>query len=644
MYIFKERILTMKYKNIIAPLIFSLAATALFAASVFADGRTPVERYGRLWADGNRIVGEHSDGETVQLKGPSFYWSHSNWGGRHFFITDAVDAMIDGWNAQVIRFPLGINENPGARDDGGYDTDPQGNWERFKLVADHAVSRGVYVVVDWHAHNAHTLANTALAIDFFTNDTLAGKYGNNPAVIFEIYNEPTGTSAATWETQVKPYSEAVIGAIRAKGFDNLVLVGNPAWTSMPNVAAANPPVGPNGEPFENMAMAFHFYALTHRLNQGHWFQPGSTYRDAVTSTLESGFPVFVSEWGTNDASDTIPYAFDQADLWHRFLDSLKISSCAWSAAVVGNALDYWNGWSNPLNLGSGVLANWTNPDNMTPHGRYIYRWLTGDSTIVLESNDDWPVFTGPRSRIPLVSTGSWLPDKANTTTTLEWNVTEDSILHVQYKLDRGTLTYDPYIGVGLAGDVSHCEWGIGYTYRGSKHTLRPEQSDIGEAAGWDYHFNAKPTDAAADWTAVRIPWAYFQQAGWGSLIQQDVTKVMLLRWYVGYLAKDGDEGEFWVRDVWCLGDPEGEIVSVRPDRRPPANIAPSSLRMAGRTLQVRLTQEGRVDIFDLKGAKIRTINLKQGAHAIRMNDLPKGAYIVRASAGAWSGVVRMLVR
>jgi len=628
--------------------IASAAIAVISVLTVFADftdfpAGSPVDTYGRLFADGNRIAGEKSNGETVQLKGPSFYWSHSNWAGRHFFITDAVDAMIDGWNAQIIRFPLGINE--GTRDDGGYDTDPEANWERLKLVVDHAVSRGVYVVVDWHAHNAHTPANTALAIDFFTNPELAGKYGNNPAVIFEIYNEPVGP-ASTWATEVKPYSEAVIGAIREKEFNNLIVVGNPFWTSLPDVAAANPPVDSDGKPFDNMAMSFHFYSHTHKLDGNHWGSSGKTYRKAVTDALDAGFPVFVSEWGTNDASDTIPHSmvnFGESDLWHAFLDSLKISSCAWSAAVVGNVLDYWNGWNNPLNLGSGVLDNWTNPNGMTPHGRYIYHWLTGKDTTVTESNDDWPAFTGLRSRLPL-SSANLRPSAPNTTTTVDWNVTDDT-LHIKFKLDKGTLSYEPYMGVGLLVDVSHCEWGIGYTYKGSKHTLRPEQSNINDVVGgWDYHHNSRPTNTVTEWTAVRIPWSYFQQIGWGGHVEQDVSLITILNWYVGYMeGSSGDEGEIWVRDVWCLGDASG--VSVRPSANKQSVNANPLVKISGRNLQLRLANDGKVEIYSINGKRLSSIKLKQGEHNIRMNNLSRGTYIVNVSAGTSAKQsLRMLIK
>jgi len=631
-----------------------ILAAAVFAVSVLTASATqppagsPVDKYGRLFADGNKIVGLKSDGAAVQLKGPSFYWSHSKWSGRHFFITDAVDAMIDGWNAQVIRFPLGINENPADRDDGGYDTDKEANWERLKLVVDHAVSRGVYVIIDWHAHNAHTPANTALAIDFFTNPELAGKYGDNPAVIFEIYNEPLGV-ASTWATEVKPYSDAVIGAIREAGFDNLILVGNPYWTAAPHLAIGNPPVDPSN----NFAMVFHFYSNTHFINENLWFNipANTTYRAMLESVLNAGLPLFVSEWGTNDASDQGSYNFAEADRWHAFFDEHKISSCAWSAAVTGTVLDFWNGWSNPLNFdkanGAFTLANWTNPDNMTPHGRYIYRLLTGKDTTVTQSADGWPAFTGLRSPIPLVQSGNWNEDKSNPATTINWKV-EDGVLNVTFELDSANagLIYAPYAGVGLAGNVSHCEWGIGYTYKGSKHTLRPEQNDINAVTGWDYHFNSKPVNYAEDWTTVRIPWSFFQQDGWGAVkVQQDRTKVTLLRWYVGYLeASHKDNGEFWVRDVWCLGDENG-VMSARPSANRTSFSASPLVKISGRNLQLRLPNDGRVDIYSISGKRVNTIKLKQGGHNIRVNNLPAGTYIVNVTAGiSAKQSVRMVIK
>jgi endoglucanase len=54
---------------------------------------------------------------------------------------------------------------------------------------------------------------------------MATTYGGYDNVIYEIYNEPWGSKS--WSGTVKPYSEAVIAAIRAIDSDNLIIVGSP---------------------------------------------------------------------------------------------------------------------------------------------------------------------------------------------------------------------------------------------------------------------------------------------------------------------------------------------------------------------------------------------------------------------------------
>ncbi|MDR0331215.1 MAG: glycoside hydrolase family 5 protein, partial [Chitinispirillales bacterium] len=146
-----------------------LSAIAVSAFSAFAG---PVEQYGRLYADGSKIVGERSGGSAVQLKGPSLQWSVAGWGSDKFFLTETVDAMAGGWMAQVIRAPLGIAyvnpTDPGDEVTDGYNVDSLGNWERVERVVDAAIERGVYAILDWHSHSAHNADEIALAADFFT--------------------------------------------------------------------------------------------------------------------------------------------------------------------------------------------------------------------------------------------------------------------------------------------------------------------------------------------------------------------------------------------------------------------------------------------------------------------------------------------
>ena len=610
-------------------LTLTIAALSVLSAA-FAG---PVDDYGRLSASGNKIVGERSGGEAVQLKGPSFQWSVSEWGTHRFFTAGAVDALVDGWGARVIRAPLGISFADYNITD-GYDVNPDSNWARVERVVDRAVERGVYAIVDWHSHDAHVPAKTQLAVDFFTRPGLAGKYGNNPAVIFEIFNEPV--EDVTW-AQVKGYAETVITAIRRAGFNNLILVGSPYYDLKTDVAANDPP----NDSLNNIAFTFHFYADAHRIGKKPWWSGSpATFGAVVQGALNAGVPVFVSEWGTNDATEDGAYNFAEADKWHAYLDANRISSCAWAAAVSGNVLDFWTQAGNPLNLGPGVGANWTTPANMTPHGRYVYRWLTGnDTTFTVESG--WPGFSGKRSPIPIPAKNALesITDRYDGGESVIAYDVADGVLSMDYTLAQGVYEWDPYVGVGFTVDVSHCEWGIAYTYKGGAHTLRAEQSDVKD---WAFHVNSRATPAAAGWTAVRVPWSYFIQPAWGEPLTQDRSLVTDIRWYVE--AKSGS-GELQVKDVYCLGctrDDAEEVVSVR--QRSGNQVAVQQIRVSGRTLALRFAQSGKVDIYDLKGGKIRSMDLNQGSHAIRMNGLPKGMYIVKAQSGAWRQSVKMFIK
>ncbi|MCL2688290.1 MAG: cellulase family glycosylhydrolase [Chitinispirillia bacterium] len=628
------------------------AIAALSAITVFANppAGNPVDRYGRLFADGNKIVGEKSGGEAVQVKGPSFPWSVAQWGTSRFFVTEAVDAMIDGWKADVLRFPLGISYvspagcSPNSTANPcenyvteGYDTDPEGNWGRVKLVTDHAISRGVYAIVDWHAYYTHSAERTQLAIDFFTNPELAGQYGDNPAVIFEIYNEPIGPVPDWGEPgttgPVKAYAEAVIGAIRAAGFNNLIIVGNPRWSSVPDVVAANPPVDANGNVFGNIAVSFHFYSQGHRLNTLHYARPGKTFRQVILDVLDAGFPVFVSEWGATHPGSQFLYDFPSADLWHNFLDSLKISSCAWNVAVSGSVQDFWTVSGNPLNTGS-----WTDPYAMTPHGKYVYHWLTKGDTATPPRRQ---VYDGERKPVELVADA--LNPYGNDGSEMLRDVDSAGVMHAVFTLEQGDYEWTPYAGIHHAIDwlAEHCKFGLAYTYKGAAHSFRIEQSNVRNYATHMTEYT-RQTD---EWTEVVVPWSGFIQPGWNTIpVAVNPDSIEAISWYVERPA--GTAGEFWIKDVYCLCDADGgKWISVRNQGARTSSAVSPLVKIAGRNLQLRLPSDGRVDVYTINGKRVRTMKFPQGNHNIRINNLSRGTYIVNVTAGASAKQsVRMLIK
>lgn len=316
-------------------------ATALLLSSGCASNKVPpsvptpaipgaVSTHGLLRAQGNRIVGQ--DAKPVSLAGNSFFWSQ--WSGR-FYTHEAVSWLKKDWHATIVRAALGVTENE------GYLQSPEENLARVTQVVDAAITEDIYVIVDWHDHHAHR--NTEKAIGFFQE--IARRYGNRPNLIYEIYNEPLAD--VTWAGDVKPYAEKVIAAIRAIDPDNLIIVGSPHWSQDVDVAAADPIKD------ANVAYSLHFYAGTHK--QG--------LRAKADKALALGAALFVTEWGTCDASGA--GAVDEASTreWMEYIRKHQLSHCNWSvfdkpetASIVVPGASAQGGWTNEQLTPSGRLA------------------------------------------------------------------------------------------------------------------------------------------------------------------------------------------------------------------------------------------------------------------------------------------------
>jgi endoglucanase len=278
----------MRYCLIILLLGFGLAFTS------FAQ---PVKENGMLSVKGTQLV--NAKEEPIVLRGMSFGW-HCFW--PRFYTAGAVSWLHRDWGINVVRAALGIE--PGEN---SYLKKPDWSKEKITTVVDAAINENIYVIIDWHSHNI----NLEEAKAFFTE--MATRYGKNPHVIYEIFNEPDYES---WD-EVKAYSVEIIRAIRAIDPDNIIIVGSPHWDQDLHVVADDPLKG-----FSNIMYGLHYYAATHK----------QSLRDRADYALSKGIPIFISESAGMEATGDGPLDYEEWQRWIDWAESKKISWVTWSVS------------------------------------------------------------------------------------------------------------------------------------------------------------------------------------------------------------------------------------------------------------------------------------------------------------------------
>lgn len=270
-----------------------------------APAGSPVARHGHLRVEGATLVDQ--SGEPVQLKGVSSMWT--NWDAYGFADNrQALEHMRDAWDLSVFRVAMGVEET------GGYLGNPSGQRRKVERAIANALELGVYLIVDWHAHEAQLEPDAARG--FF--DELAAEYGEHPNLIWEPFNEPLQVD---WSRDLKPYHVSLIETIRQRDPDNLILLGTPQWSQLVDRAAADPIGG------RNLLYVMHFYACTHT----------SWLRDLADEALGAGAGLFVSEFGgTHADGGTDGVVCDgETNTWFDWMDDNGVSGVAWKLDSCG---------------------------------------------------------------------------------------------------------------------------------------------------------------------------------------------------------------------------------------------------------------------------------------------------------------------
>ncbi|MCQ2098423.1 MAG: cellulase family glycosylhydrolase, partial [Fibrobacter sp.] len=503
--------------------MFGFGLTVLALASM-AFGRVgPVSQYGQLQAGKNtsgkgQIYGACkgvTSGNEVQVQGMSLFWSISDDVGAPFWTADYVNGLVEKQNIQIIRAPMGVDEDWGA---GNYFTKTSYHQGLMNAVVQAAIANDIYVIIDYHSHKASS--NTENAKTFFK--TMAEKYGKYDNVIFEIFNEPTSQS---W-SEIKTYAESVISVIRQYS-DNLVVVGNRSWDQYPNDAISSPIND------KNVAYTFHYYAGSHYTN--------SEGANAVQA-MNAGLSVFVTEWGTVDASGNGGFNSGNSATWLSWMNQHKLSGANWSVSNKSESASYFQGsawnysesgqWVN-TNIFSKLPKSYTACSGSTPassssiassssslpagYTDYIDDFEDGDSLAF--TGGIWYAYTDKDDKGGSSITNTPNKDSkgvAGYDVVINGdNNTKGMGAITGIKLVQGENKYEPYVALGLklnadeaAYDLSSCKT-ISYKYKGAAHNFKVEDTAVK-----DYAFHQLSKVAATSWTQVNVPWDMLVQPSW----------------------------------------------------------------------------------------------------------------------------------
>lgn len=309
-----------------------------------SDG-TPVGDHGQLSVVGTKLT--NAGGQPVQLKGPSSMWL--NWEQDGYATSlEGLRFMRDDWGASVVRAAMGVTTTDPF--DADYLAQPEAALAQVRAIVDHAIELGMYVIIDWHDHDANERQEQA--IQFFTQ--MAQEYGDKPNVLYEVWNEPLQQS---WDGVLKPYHEAVVAAIRAVDPDNVIILGTPNWSQHVDVAANNP-LDPSSPNHVNLMYTLHFYACSHQ----------DELRAAGDTALGLGLPLFVTEWGATHADGGTPdnpgVCVPEAQAWHDWMNMHTISWAAWKWDNCGDESCYFR------EDGPSIDGGWTD-DVLHGHGSFV---------------------------------------------------------------------------------------------------------------------------------------------------------------------------------------------------------------------------------------------------------------------------------
>ena len=230
---------------------------------------------GKLHVSGSKLLNEKN--EVIRLTGTGLETNYSI--NPQFYSSKSLSSLRN-WGGNVFRLFVEANKNyPSTY---VYQENTDEYLDCLKEAIDNAIANDMYVIINW---NPGSTPKTSDAIAFFK--IIANMYPNDPHIIYELWNEPYGSST-TWNT-ITTYANAAIPEIRAISPDAVVLVGTTDMDKNINEVINNE------LNFNNVMYTFHMYQ--------------SSFTDEniqiLQDAIDADLPIFVSEWSASSLDNDV---------------------------------------------------------------------------------------------------------------------------------------------------------------------------------------------------------------------------------------------------------------------------------------------------------------------------------------------------
>ncbi len=341
-------------------------------ANVPPEAPNPAKWPQELHVVGNKVL--NKDGKNVWLQGANVVSLEFLVNGDH--VLRSILVAIDDWKANCIRLPI--------KDDYWFGKEAGDGGKKYREMVDAAITmaanHGAYTILDLHRFRAPQQRHA----DFWKD--AATRYKNHPAVIFDLFNEPHGTSWEVWknggfiEDKEAPADEdnfltpeekalnakgfhsvgqqALINAVRGVGAKNIVLVGGLDWSYDLSGIAQGFAVDDKGG--NGIIYSTHIY-------------PWKTDWQNKVLVIADKYPILLGEVGANNKKMEFIPAEGQED------------AETWVPRVLGLIQKYklhWTGWSFHPGASPVMISGWNYAP--TPEwGAFAKRALAGEQFPVL---------------------------------------------------------------------------------------------------------------------------------------------------------------------------------------------------------------------------------------------------------------------